>query len=212
MKPLTQKQEQVLDFVGQYSQEQGFPPTMREIGQAIDLPNISAVRGHLAALEKKGYINKDPDKARSIRIIHSPSLLSRFKRKLHEFAKTDKGVYHRVVYGLVLVTYRKKPYLVGEQRKWFEAALERRTVEHGWTIVKKRFGRDHIVMMVEVWPNHSPELVAARIRETGNRLRRKHPKIFSSNSFWARGYAITTDLDRLDEIAQHYLAEIQVED
>ena len=53
MKPLTSRQKTVLDYVGQHSQERGYPPTLREIGEATGVSNISAVRGHIAALEKK---------------------------------------------------------------------------------------------------------------------------------------------------------------
>ena len=100
MKPLTNRQSSVLEFVAKYSYRRGFPPTLREIGDGTGLSNVSAVRGHIMALEKKGYITKDPDKARSIRIVHSPSALSKLKRQLHEFARTDEGVLHKIIYGV----------------------------------------------------------------------------------------------------------------
>ena len=96
MKLLTNRQRTVLEFVGQYSQTRGFPPTLREIGDGMGLSNISAVRGHISALEKKGYITKEADKARSIRVIYAPSVFSKIKRQLHEFASTDRGVLHNV--------------------------------------------------------------------------------------------------------------------
>ena len=65
MRPTTERQQAILDFVQQHLADHGFPPTLREIGEALGLAHVSAVRGHLAALEKKGYIVKDPDKARS---------------------------------------------------------------------------------------------------------------------------------------------------
>ena len=76
-RPLTDQQESVLTFVEEFSRDRGFPPTLREIGDALGLPNVNAVRGHLAALEKKGYITRAPDKARSIQVVHAPSAISR---------------------------------------------------------------------------------------------------------------------------------------
>ena len=63
-KPLTGQQQTVLTFVTGFVEEHGFPPTLREIGDAIGLVNVNAVRGHLAALEKKGYITKEEYQAR----------------------------------------------------------------------------------------------------------------------------------------------------
>ena len=51
---LTERQRKVLDFVQGYVDGHGFPPTLREIGDAVGIASLNAVRGHLAALEKKG--------------------------------------------------------------------------------------------------------------------------------------------------------------
>lgn len=207
MRALTERQRSILDFLGQYSRQRGFPPTLREIGEAMGLANISAVRGHLRALEKKGYITKDPDKARSIRIVHSPSVVSRFKRKLHEFARTNEGVLHRVVYGLALATHERRPHFTGRRRAWMAEALERRAVEHGWRFLDRRIEPDHVVLAVEVWPNHSPQLAVSRVRQAGEALRRRRPKDFPGRCLWARGYAIATDLSQLDEMAAQLLED-----
>ena len=119
--------------------------------------NVNAVRGHLAALEKKGYINRSPDKARSIQVVPKPSALSRAKRKLHEVFRTDEGVYHRVVYGIAWTTRGKAPLLVGPKVEQLSAALDREAIEHGWTLLEKRIEPNHVVAIVETWPNHSPE-------------------------------------------------------
>jgi REP element-mobilizing transposase RayT len=180
---------------------------MREIGEAIGLANTSAVRGHLRALEKKGYITKDPDKARSIRVVRSPSVLSRFKRKLHRFAGTDEGVLHRVVYGLGLATYRRRACFTGQRQSRLAEALDRRAVEHGWTFLDKRIEKDHVVLVVRVWPNHSPRLVVSRVRQAGEALRRRCPAEFPGRRMWARGCAVTTDLGELEEMVAQLLRE-----
>lgn len=208
MKPLTRKQKIVLDFVGQYCRTRGFPPTLREIGEGTGVSNVSAVRGHIAALVKKGYVTKEEDKARSIRIIYSPSVFSRMKRHLHEFARTDKGVLHKVVYGVALATNECRKYFVGDQMEWMDEALERRAVEHGWTFLRKQIESDHIVLVVEVWPNHSPELVVSRIRQAGNAVRLRHLKQFPGRSLWAKAYAATTNPESLDDMVQQLLQEV----
>ena len=53
VRPLTAKQQKVLDFVDGHCRSRGFPPTLREIGEGVGLANVSAVRGHVTALEKK---------------------------------------------------------------------------------------------------------------------------------------------------------------
>ncbi|MHC4617891.1 MAG: LexA family protein [Planctomycetota bacterium] len=207
MRALTHRQEMVLDFVGEYCREQGFPPTLREIGEAIGLSNVSAVRGHIAALVKKGYITREEDKARSIRVVYSPSVLSKIKRRLHEFARTDEGVLHKVVYGVALVTTGRRRHFIGERRRWIDEALEQRAVEHGWRFLRKQIEPDHISVVVEVWPNHSAELVVARIRDTGNAVRRRHLKQFQGRSLWTKGYAVTTELGSLNDMVSELLQQ-----
>ena len=135
MRPLTNRQSALLEFVVGYLRERGFPPTLREIGDGTGLANISAVRGHMMALEKKGYITKDPDKARSIRILCVPSTFSKLKRQLHEFAHTDEGVLHKIIYGVALATRYCREQFLGEPKRWISEALDQRAIEHGWKYV-----------------------------------------------------------------------------
>lgn len=67
MKVLTQRQRQVLDFVGKYIGEHGYPPTMREIGGHFGFL-WPAAKGHLSALDKKGFIRLNPLKSRGIEV------------------------------------------------------------------------------------------------------------------------------------------------
>ena len=207
MDPLTERQQKVLEFVDDYVRRNGFPPTFREIGNVLGLANVNAVRGHVAALEKKGYITKDPDKARSIRVVHSPSPLSRFKRKLHEVLGTDEEVIHRVVYGLAWTTWQRTPYFTGGQRQGLEEGFGREAVEHGWRIIEARIEPDHVVVVVEVWPNHSPEQTVGRLRSAGRSYARHHAADFPGRHLWAKGYVATTDLALLDELVARLLTK-----
>ena len=208
MRPTTERQQAILDFVRQYLAEHGFPPTLREIGEALGLANVSAVRGHLAALEKKGYIVKNPDKARSIRLVDVPSLLSRFKKKLHEVARTDEGVLHQILYGIGLATREPKIRFTGPLRTRLEAALDHRASEHGWEFVRKQIENDHIILVIRVWPNHSPEAVVSRVRHACEAaIRREQKALLLHRRLWAKGYVVTTNPDQLDTLMEQFLQE-----
>ncbi|GAJ25431.1 SOS-response repressor [Liquorilactobacillus sucicola DSM 21376 = JCM 15457] len=62
------RQMAVLRFIHERVNEKGYPPTVREICQAVDLSSTSTVHGHLARLEKKGLLQKDPTKPRAIEL------------------------------------------------------------------------------------------------------------------------------------------------
>jgi repressor LexA len=66
---LTDRQRQVLDYIRRTVSERGYPPTVREIGDAVGLSSPSTIHSHLAALVKAGAIRKDPTKPRAIEIL-----------------------------------------------------------------------------------------------------------------------------------------------
>lgn len=69
---LTERQRQVLQFIKQEIREKGYPPSVREIGEAIGLSSSSTVHGHMARLEEKGFIRRDPTKPRAIEVLGEP--------------------------------------------------------------------------------------------------------------------------------------------
>ena len=66
---LTEQQDCILSYIKKVILNRGYPPTVREIGQAVGLNSSSTVHFHLASLEEKGYIRRDPTKPRTIEII-----------------------------------------------------------------------------------------------------------------------------------------------
>ncbi|MEA4902941.1 transcriptional repressor LexA [Desulfitobacterium sp.] len=66
---LSQRQNAILEFIKQMIQEKGYPPSVREIGDAVGLMSSSTVHGHLQTLEDKGYIRRDPIKPRAIEVL-----------------------------------------------------------------------------------------------------------------------------------------------
>ena len=68
MTELTPRQREVLEFVESQVAHRGYPPTVREIGEALGLSSSSTVHAHLAALQDKGYLTRDPTKPRALEI------------------------------------------------------------------------------------------------------------------------------------------------
>ena len=68
MKELTERQQEVLNFISSFSKENSFPPTVREISEHFGI-SIRAVQDHIAALQKKNCISIKPKSSRSIRVI-----------------------------------------------------------------------------------------------------------------------------------------------
>jgi len=65
---LTQRQRLVLEYIHQSVSERGYPPSMREIGDAVGLTSPSSVKHQLASLERKGFIRRDPNRPRAIEV------------------------------------------------------------------------------------------------------------------------------------------------
>ncbi len=66
---LTQRQREVYEFVVSYLDSHGYPPTVREIGEAVGLASPSTVHAHLANLERAGYLRRDPTKPRALELM-----------------------------------------------------------------------------------------------------------------------------------------------
>ncbi len=66
MHTLTDRQLEVLRFIANEIEERGYPPTIREIGEALDIRSTNGVNDHLKALERKGYLTRDPVKSRAL--------------------------------------------------------------------------------------------------------------------------------------------------
>ena len=67
---LTDRQEEILLFISQFREANGYPPTLREIGKKFDISSTFGVKRHLDALSKKGYLNIESNASRGISLIH----------------------------------------------------------------------------------------------------------------------------------------------
>ncbi|KOA81807.1 XRE family transcriptional regulator [Bacillus stratosphericus] len=69
MTKLSKRQLDILKFIKEEVKSKGYPPSVREIGEAVGLASSSTVHGHLARLETKGLIRRDPTKPRAIEVL-----------------------------------------------------------------------------------------------------------------------------------------------
>jgi len=82
--PLTDRQEKILAFIKKSIQDQGYPPTIREIGEHFGIRSTNGVNDHLKALERKGYLLRGELKSRALSVIdggRSPARLLRMSRR-----------------------------------------------------------------------------------------------------------------------------------
>src|SRR5947209_7900044 len=62
----TEKQQRILDVIREYTSQQGYPPSVREIGERVGLSSSSTVQSHLKTLERRGLLRRDPTKPRAL--------------------------------------------------------------------------------------------------------------------------------------------------
>ena len=67
--PLTERQTRVLEVIRRSIDERGYPPSMREIAEQVELASASSVQHQLNALQRKGYIRRDPNRPRALEIL-----------------------------------------------------------------------------------------------------------------------------------------------
>ena len=78
---LTSRQKGILDMIETSMRERGYPPSVREIGEAVGLTSPSTVHSHLASLEKMGFLRRDPTKPRALEVRYDPSSGAAIERR-----------------------------------------------------------------------------------------------------------------------------------
>lgn len=78
---LTTRQREVLEIIEAYTQNHGYPPSVREIGDAVGLTSPSTVHTHLRALQRRGYLWRDPTKPRALEVHWDPNTDAAIERR-----------------------------------------------------------------------------------------------------------------------------------
>ncbi|PLX22167.1 repressor LexA [Candidatus Parcubacteria bacterium] len=68
---LTKRQRQILDFINEFSEKNGYSPSYREIGEHFNLSSTATIHAHVSALEKKGLVKRSHNEARSIELVNT---------------------------------------------------------------------------------------------------------------------------------------------
>ncbi len=78
---LTERQRGILEFIESEARTRGYPPSVREIGEAVGLTSTSTVHAHLGTLQRLGYLRRDPTKPRAIELRYDPESASPVERR-----------------------------------------------------------------------------------------------------------------------------------
>ena len=78
---LTDRQRAILDFIVAQQRDRGYPPSVREIGEAVGLTSPSTVHTHLATLQRRGLLRRDPTKPRAIEVTYDPASGASIERR-----------------------------------------------------------------------------------------------------------------------------------
>src|SRR5579883_387732 len=79
--PLSGKRLEILDFIDRTQRDRGYPPSVREICEAVGLASTSTVHAHLSTLQRQGFLRRDPTKPRAIEVRYDPSSGGAFERR-----------------------------------------------------------------------------------------------------------------------------------
>jgi repressor LexA len=94
---ITTRQQEILDFILKTVADRGYPPSVREMGEAVGLSSPSTVHSHLSSLVKAGYLRRDPSKPRAIEVIDPGESVS--SPGLHRAAVRDVPLVGRIAAG-----------------------------------------------------------------------------------------------------------------
>ena len=92
MKKVSKRQEDILEFIKEEVRTKGYPPSVREIGEAVGLASSSTVHGHLNRLESKGLIRRDPTKPRAIEILDQDNISKQAAMHVPLLGKVTAGL------------------------------------------------------------------------------------------------------------------------
>jgi repressor LexA len=98
-RPISNRQRSILAYIRQHIEEHGYPPTVREIGEAVNLSSSSTVHAHLKALEDKGMIQRDAVLTRAIKLVENDAApaVKNVKTKMTEIVRSASDAIGRIV-------------------------------------------------------------------------------------------------------------------
>lgn len=204
MQALTARQQEILTFIQARIAERAVAPTLMEIGERFRIPNPNGIRSHLLALEKKGYIQRTPDRARSIRLLHAPgqraTIITALKQKI--WARQHYFAYLPIT--IACRTRKGYPFFQEKLAVELEQQLRRVCREHDWDIRKLEISADGFSITLLASPDHSPERIVRNLKNSTLAMGVCHPLHFHGKHMWAPGFAASTDPLLVEALVLHH--------
>ena len=164
-KELTNRQEEILIFIKEFLYQNGYPPTLRQIGKQFDISSTFGVKRHLDALEKKGYLNIESHASRGISIIKDDNEFS-----LPSIIRDEDNLLNRVpiigrvaagspilaeenIEGSILID----PSFMGKAKDCFALKVK------GDSMINAGIFEDDLVIVSPQSSAHTDEIIVARI-------------------------------------------------
>nr|WP_240353806.1 transcriptional repressor LexA [Cohnella algarum] len=154
---MSNRQTAILEFIKNEVRDKGYPPSVREIGEAVGLASSSTVHGHLDRLEKKGLIRRDPTKPRAIEILGDD------EEKFDPFARSVRHVplVGKVTAGVPITAtenieeyYPLPVHMVGDQPVFMLSVIGSSMIEAGI------FNGDYVIVRQQQTANNGDIVVA----------------------------------------------------
>ncbi len=98
---LNKREKAILKFIEKQVMANGYPPSVREIGKAVELKSTATVHGYLASLEKKGYIKKESQKGRTLKLLKGGALEGGEQTTFNKNVYTNKEMVEVPVIGKI---------------------------------------------------------------------------------------------------------------
>jgi len=204
---LTARQFEVLSYLNEFIQENGYPPTLKEVGAYFGIQNPNAIRNHLLALEKKGYISKGADRSRALRITRRPRALAKAVAGLKERIRRHRGVLYALEYHIALATRKGRQHFAGEVGDEVRSKIEQVVADHGWELLELEVNPDHVLVSIRLGPDHSPQRVVRNLKNATTAVWLRHPIRISGRGLWSHGFLATTRAEDRDALIDDFLAE-----
>lgn len=120
-KKITPRQKEILEFIQNFKELNGYPPTLREIGKSFNISSTFGVKRHLDALVKKGYLNVESNASRGISVISDQN--ASFSNSLNNNAK-EIPIVGRVAAGIPITSYENLEGTVSIDSSFFKRDSE----------------------------------------------------------------------------------------
>lgn len=168
---INNRQKQILKHIKDTLRSKGYPPSVREIGEAVGLSSSSTVHGHLAKLEEMGFIKRDPTKPRAIDVLDEAPWRQKRLTPIPLLGKVTAGLPILAIENIE-ETYPLPTELVGEEETFML------TVQGDSMINAGIFDGDFIIVRVQRSANNG-DIVVAMIDEeaTVKRFYKEHDRI-----------------------------------